>query len=98
MLSKNRLYKIFYGKNYDNLYSGISGFFFIWAHINLEKISSSEKNLEKVLEIGPGRFPHYDFVENKSNIKEYFFFETDLRNIHLLKKKYLKKNKFNFIK
>jgi len=98
MLSKNKLYKIFYGRNYDNLYSGISGFFFIWAHKNLEKISSTPKNMVKILEIGPGRFPHYDFIENKKNIKKYFFFETNLHNIRFIKKKYLEKNKFNFIK
>jgi DNA-binding ferritin-like protein (Dps family) len=51
---KNRieLYNIFYGKNYDKLYKGLSGFFFNQAHKNLENLNYNSnfianKNNEK---------------------------------------------------
>ena len=69
MLSKNKLYKIFYGKNYDSLYSGISGFFFIWAHKNLQSFMIHKEKSNKILEIGPGRFPHYNFDKQKISNK-----------------------------
>lgn len=86
MLSKNKLYKIFYGKNYDSLYSGISGFFFLWAHKNLQSFIISEKKSNKILEIGPGRFPHYNFDKNKL-LNKYYFYEKNDKNISYLKKK-----------
>lgn len=86
MLSKNKLYKIFYGKNYDSLYSGISGFFFIQAHKNLQSIMINKEKSNKILEIGPGRFPHYNFDQQKISNK-YYFYETYSKNIVFLKKK-----------
>ena len=86
MLSKNKLYKIFYGKNYDSLYSGISGFFFIWAHKNLQSFMIHKEKSNKILEIGPGRFPHYNFDKQKISNK-YYFYETYSKNISYLKKK-----------
>ena len=86
MLSKNKLYKIFYGKNYDSLYSGISGFFFVWAHKNLQSFMIHKEKSNKILEIGPGRFPHYNFDKQKISNK-YYFYETYSKNISYLKKK-----------
>ena len=93
MISRNKLYKIFYGKNYDSLYSGISGFFFLWAHKNLQSFIISEKKSNKILEIGPGRFPHYNFDKQKF-LNKYYFYEKNPKNIS-----YLKNNKdFFFFK
>lgn len=86
MLSKKKLYKIFYGKNYDSLYSGISGFFFIQAHKNLQSFMINKEKSNKILEIGPGRFPHYNFDQQKISNK-YYFYETYSKNIVFLKKK-----------
>ena len=65
MRDKKQLYNLFYGSNYDALYKGFSGFFFKLAHKNLEqlhnKIIDKKKSLD-ILEIGPGRHLHYDYL------------------------------------
>lgn len=100
MKNRLKLYNIFYGKNYDNLYKGLSGFFFSQAHKNLEKLNynfiTNKKN-EKTklyLEIGPGRKLHYDYLIDKKKIFKYFYLDSNLKNINYLKKKYKNKNFF----
>ena len=98
MKNRKNLYKIFYGKNYDNLYKGLSGFFFRQAHndlekLNLKKISKDNKSafdLKKkidILEIGPGRQSHYDYIKYKFNINRYFLYDKNYKNYLILKKK-----------
>ena len=105
---KNRieLYNIFYGKNYDKLYKGLSGFFFNQAHKNLENLNYNSnfianKNNEKkqlILEIGPGRQLHYDYLTDKKKILKYFYLDTNLKNTNYLKKKYKSSNLFVHLK
>lgn len=98
MKNKRQLFKIFYGKNYDNLYRGISGFFFRQAHANLEKLNRPTYLYhEKILEIGPGRQSHYDYIQHKKNILEYYFYDKDIKNINYIKKKYKNKKPFFYI-
>jgi SAM-dependent methyltransferase len=98
MRNRRNLFKIFYGKNYDNLYRGISGFFFKQAHKNLEKLNYiNSLSSKKILEVGPGRKSHYDYIENKKNISKYYFYEKEIKNINYIKKKYKKKKPFIYI-
>jgi SAM-dependent methyltransferase len=98
MKNKTNLYKIFYGKNYDNLYKGLSGFFFRQAHNNLEKLNfkridknnKSAFDLKKkinILEIGPGRHSHYDYIKFTYNIYRYFIYDKNYKYCLILKKK-----------
>lgn len=106
MKNRNKLYDFFYGKNYDNLYNGLSGFFFNQAHKNLEKlnyISNFVKNPNRrkkklFLEIGPGRRLHYDYLTDKNKIFKYFYLDTNLKNIKFLKKIYKNDNLFVHLK
>jgi SAM-dependent methyltransferase len=95
--SAKELYKIFYGKNYDNLYRGFSGWLFSLAHKNLEK-KINNNNSYFILEIGPGRFPHFEYIVNRHLIKKYYFYETNINNIVYLKKKYRKHKNIFFLK
>jgi SAM-dependent methyltransferase len=98
MRSKRQLFKIFYGKNYDNLYKGISGFFFKQAHINIEKLNSINSLYEKkILEIGPGRHSHYDYIKAKKNILMYYFYDKEIKNINYIRKQYKDKKPFIYI-
>jgi SAM-dependent methyltransferase len=98
MRSKRQLFKIFYGKNYDNLYKGISGFFFRQAHINIEKLNSINSLYEKkILEIGPGRHSHYDYIKAKKNILMYYFYDKEIKNINYIRKQYKDKKPFIYI-
>jgi SAM-dependent methyltransferase len=101
MKNRKNLYKIFYGKNYDNLYKGFSGFFFKQAHINLEKLNYKKINKENnfrcdkkinILEIGPGRHSHYDYIRFDNNINNYFIYDTNYKYCLILKQKH--KHKF----
>jgi|688.fasta_scaffold245700_2 phosphatidylethanolamine/phosphatidyl-N-methylethanolamine N-methyltransferase len=103
MKNRKNLYKIFYGKNYDNLYKGFSGFFFKQAHINLEKLSCQKirkknKSIPNItnkinfLEIGPGRHSHYDYIKLKDNINKYFIYDQNPKFCSILKNKH--KNKY----
>jgi|688.fasta_scaffold537531_2 phosphatidylethanolamine/phosphatidyl-N-methylethanolamine N-methyltransferase len=102
MKNRKNLHKIFYGKNYDNLYKGFSGFFFKKAHINLEKLSCEKikiknkpiTNITKkinFLEIGPGRHSHYDYIKFKDNINKYFIYDQNPKFCLILKKKHRNK-------
>ena len=98
MRSKRQLFKIFYGKNYDNLYRGISGFFFKQAHKNIEKLNSiNSLNEKKILEIGPGRQSHYDYIQYKKNILKYYFYDKEIKNINYIRKQYKDKKPFIYI-
>lgn len=99
MKNRKNLYKIFYGKNYDNLYKGFSGFFFRQAHINLEKLNyeilsiknKSKLNKKKkinILEVGPGRHSHYDYIKSKNNINNYYIYDKHYKYCLILKKKH----------
>ena len=107
MKKRIKLYNFFYGKNYDNLYKGLSGFFFNQAHKNLEKlnynsnfVANQNKRKEKklILEIGPGRKLHYDYLTDKNKILKYFYLDTNLKNIKFLKKVYKNDNLFFHLK
>ena len=95
MKNKIKLYKIFYGKNYDNLYKGFSGYFFKQAHINLEKlnykITSNDNNFNNkkinILEVGPGRHSHHGYIEFNHNIKKYFIYDKHFKYCLILKNK-----------
>lgn len=91
MRNKKQLYNLFYGSNYDFLYKGLSGFFFKQAHKNLEKLNDKiihkKKNLN-ILEIGPGRHLHYDYIRQKRLINKYYVYDKNNNNLLFLKKKY----------
>tara|TARA_B110000483_G_C18104820_1_gene507306 strand:+ start:88 stop:759 length:672 start_codon:yes stop_codon:yes gene_type:complete len=93
--NKKALHKIFYGKGYKNLYKGISGFFFKDAHRKLE-IDIPENHSYKILEIGPGMFPHHSYISD-TKIDKYYFFEKNKASVKFLKKKYKNNNKINII-
>jgi SAM-dependent methyltransferase len=69
--------KSFFGyleKKYNtHLYTGLLGFFMKLGHKNLENFNNDIK-ISKVLEIGAGSHPHYDFI--KHNFNEYHIAET----------------------
>jgi SAM-dependent methyltransferase len=99
MKNKKNLYKIFYGKNYDSLYKGFSGFFFRQAHFNLEKLNCekvdngnkslcNDKKRINILEIGPGRHSHYDYIKFNNNINNYFVYDKNHKYCLILKKKH----------
>jgi hypothetical protein len=95
MKNKRKLFKIFYGKNYDNLYRGIPGFFFRQAHENIEKLNrQTYLYSKKILEIGAGRQSHYDYIQNKKDISEYYFYDKDIKNIYfkVIKKRWHNKH------
>lgn len=54
-------------------YEGLMGFFMRSCHKNLEKINFP-KNISKVLEIGAGDSPHYEYI--KHSFDEYCILET----------------------
>ena len=95
MKNKIKLYKIFYGKNYDNLYKGLSGFFFKQAHNNLEELNykktSNDNNFNNnkinILEVGPGRHSHYGYIKFNHNINKYFIYDKHSTYCLILKKK-----------
>lgn len=91
MRNKKQLYNLFYGSNYNSLYKGLSGFFFKQAHKNLEKLNDKiihkKKNLN-ILEIGPGRHLHYDYIRQKRLINKYYVYDKNNNNLLFLKKKY----------
>ena len=99
MKNRKNLYKIFYGKNYDSLYKGFSGFFFRQAHFNLEKLNCekvyngnkfifNEKKKINILEIGPGRHSHFDYIKSNNNINNYFVYDKNYKYCLILKKKH----------
>jgi SAM-dependent methyltransferase len=105
MKNKKNLYDIFYGKNYDNLYKGFSGFFFKQAHIDLENLNHKQVNKENnstiisknkinILEVGPGRHTHYDYIKSNLNINNYFIYDKNYKYRSFKKKMY----KHNFFK
>jgi phosphatidylethanolamine/phosphatidyl-N-methylethanolamine N-methyltransferase len=57
----------------DHAYSGLMGFFMNHCHKQLEHFNFPE-NSDRVLEIGAGSAPHYDFI--KHDYKEYHIAET----------------------
>jgi ubiquinone/menaquinone biosynthesis C-methylase UbiE len=107
MRTRKTLYKIFYGKHYDNLYKGFSGFFFKLAHKNIEKLNYLFDSINKlsanqvILEVGPGRHPHYEYILNKNKILKYLLYEPSVDNINFIKNSYKKKidkKKFIYLK
>lgn len=98
MKNRKDLYKIFYGKNYDNLYKGFSGFFFRQAHVNLEKLNNQKINNRNksrfnktkinILEIGPGRHSHYDYIKFNYDINKYYIYEKNYKSRSILKMKH----------
>ncbi len=73
-----------------HLYKGLKGFFMKMSHNNLENFESKKK-ISKVLEIGAGSMPHYNFIEH--NYEEYHILE-----VSKVSKKYIKKEKNIFFK
>lgn len=91
MRNKKQLYNLFYGSNYDSLYKGFSGFFFKQTHKNLEQLNDKiihKKNNLNILEIGPGRHLHYDYIREKHFINRYYVYDNNDKNLLFLKKKY----------
>ena len=93
--TSQELFNIFYGKGYNNLYEGFSGYLFRYAHRKLEDFAPDGK--KNILEIGPGRYPHYDYI-NENNISKYTLFEKNISNIKYLKKKFIRNKKVKIIK
>jgi len=94
MRDKKQLYNLFYGSNYDALYKGFSGFFFKLAHKNLEQLHNKiidKKNSLDILEIGPGRHLHYDYIREKNLINKYYVYDSNIKNLLFLKRKYNQK-------
>ena len=50
-----------------HLYTGLLGFFMKLGHKNLENFNNDIK-ISKVLEIGAGSHPHYDFIKHNFKI------------------------------
>ena len=70
---KKEKFKILDQRYKTHAYEGLMGFFMRYCHKNLEKIKFP-KNISKVLEIGAGDAPHYNYI--KHPFDEYFILET----------------------
>ena len=68
----------------ENLYKGLKGFFMKMSHNNLEKFKS-KKQISKILEIGAGSMPHYNFIKHKYD--EYHILEISRESLKYIKKK-----------
>ena len=70
---KKEKFKILDQRYKTHAYEGLMGFFMRYCHKNLEKIKFP-KDISKVLEIGAGDAPHYNYI--KHPFDEYFILET----------------------
>ena len=70
---KKNIFKNLSSRYNSHAYSGLMGFFMRSCHKNLEKINFP-KNISKVLEIGAGDSPHYEYI--KHSFDEYCILET----------------------
>lgn len=81
------LKKLNYQSGYEKyLYTGLAGFVMRRNHISLSSKISGDLNY-RILEIGGGASPHFNFV-NLENVSEYWISDNE----YLLKENYIKKS------
>tara|TARA_A100000164_G_C21854311_1_gene746676 strand:- start:179 stop:847 length:669 start_codon:yes stop_codon:yes gene_type:complete len=71
---KKELFRKLDQKHDSHLYSGIQGFFIKNGHRQLENFKKKNEHLSKILEIGAGSTPHFNFI--KHSYDEYHIVET----------------------
>jgi len=71
---KKELFRKLDQKHDSHLYTGIQGFFIKNGHRQLENFKKKNSHLSKILEIGAGSTPHYNFI--KHSYDEYHIVET----------------------
>tara|TARA_Y100000389_G_C17417462_1_gene494613 strand:+ start:717 stop:1385 length:669 start_codon:yes stop_codon:yes gene_type:complete len=80
---KKELFRKLDQKHDSHLYTGIQGFFIKNGHRQLENFKKKNNHLSKILEIGAGSTPHYNFI--KHSYDEYHIVETSDYAINLHK-------------
>ena len=70
---KKNIFKNLTSRYSDHAYSGLMGFFMKKCHTQLEDYKFPNK-VSKILEIGAGSEPHYNFIKHKFD--EYHIIET----------------------
>ena len=71
---KKEIFRNLDKKYNSHLYSGLQGFFMKYGHKKLENYKKKNSHYNKVLEIGAGDTPHYNFIKHTYN--EYHIAET----------------------
>ena len=71
---KKEIFRKLDKKHDSHLYTGLQGFFIKNGHHKLEDFKKKNTHLSKVLEIGAGSTPHYNFI--KHTYDEYHIVET----------------------
>ena len=71
---KKDIFKKLGEKYKSHCYVGLQGFFMNYGHKNLENFKKKASHYDKILEIGAGDTPHYNYVQHSYN--EYHIAET----------------------
>ena len=71
---KKQIFRNLDKKYNTHLYSGLLGILMNYCHKTLENFKLKNNNFEKVLEIGAGSAPHYNYI--KHDYKEYHIADT----------------------
>ena len=71
---KKEIFRDLDKKYNSHLYTGLLGILMNYCHKNLENFKFKNKSFDKVLEIGAGSAPHYNYI--KHNYNEYHIADT----------------------
>ena len=71
---KKEIFRDLDKKNKSHLYTGLQGFFMKYGHKKLEDFKKKNDHLSKILEVGAGDTPHYNYI--KHTYDEYHIAET----------------------
>ena len=71
---KKEIFRDLDKKHKSHLYTGLQGFFMKYGHKKLEDFKKKNDHLSKVLEVGAGDTPHYNYI--KHTYDEYHIAET----------------------
>ena len=71
---KKEIFRDLDKKHKSHLYTGLQGFFMKYGHKKLEDFKKKNDHLSKVLEVGAGDSPHYNYI--KHTYDEYHIAET----------------------
>ena len=79
---KKEIFRDLDKKHKSHLYTGLQGFFMKYGHKKLEDFKKKNDHLSKVLEVGAGDSPHYNYI--KHTYDEYHIAETSeyVKNFH----------------
>tara|TARA_Y100001936_G_scaffold28132_1_gene26399 strand:- start:432 stop:1100 length:669 start_codon:yes stop_codon:yes gene_type:complete len=79
---KKEIFRDLDKKHKSHLYTGLQGFFMKYGHKKLENFKKKNDHLSKVLEVGAGDSPHYNYI--KHTYDEYHIAETSeyVKNFH----------------